>query len=77
MMLGVNDDTLVLLHKANEEVDVAVKTTNGLTKRQKLRNIVLQGDTFGSILASVQVENIGRACIEAGHGYDYKGNLKI
>ena len=75
--VGVDDDTLVLLHKANEEVDVAVKTTNGLTKRQKLRNIVLQGDTFGSILASVQVENIGRACIEAGHGYDYKGNLKI
>ena len=74
--VGVDDDTLVLLHKANEEVDVAVKTPNGLTERQKMKNIVLQGDTFGSILASVQVESIGRACIEAGYGYKYKQQLQ-
>ena len=75
--VGVDDDALVLLHKANQEVDVAVKTPNGLTERQKLRNIILQGDTFGSILASVQVESIGRACIEAGHGYKYKQKLQV
>ena len=75
--VGVDDDTLVLLHKANEEIDVAVKTPNGLTERQKMKNIVLQGDTFGSILASVQVESIGKACIEAGHGYKYKQKLQV
>ena len=53
--MGVDDDTLVLLHKANQEVDVAVNTPNGLTDRQKIKDIVLQGDTFSSILASVQV----------------------
>ena len=45
--------------------------------RQKIQNTVLQGDTFGSILASVQVESIGRACIEAGHGYKYKEKLQV
>ena len=75
--VGVDDDALVLLHKANQEVDVAVKNPNGLTERQKIRNIILQGDTFGSILASVQVESIGRACIEAGHGYKYKQKLQV
>ena len=28
-------------------------------------------------MASVQVDSIGKACLEAGHGYNYKGNLKI
>ena len=75
--VGVDDDTLVLLHKANKEVDFAVKTSNGLTDRQKIKNLVLQGDTFGSIMASVQVDSIGKACMDAGHGYEYKDNLKI
>ena len=63
---GVNDDNLVLLHKANEEVNMAVKTPSGLTDRQVLKDVVLQGDTWGSILASVQVDSIGKECEEAG-----------
>ena len=41
---GVNDD--------NEEVHMAVKTANGLSERQLVKNCVLQGDKWGSILAS-------------------------
>ena len=57
---GLNDDTLALIHEANKEVFMSVKTPYGLTERQVLKNIVLQGDTFGSILASVQVDSIGK-----------------
>ena len=60
---GVDDDTLALLYQANKEIHMAVKTPGGLTNRQVLRNIVLQGDTWGSILASVQVDKIGRPFI--------------
>ena len=74
---GVDDDTLVLLHKANEEVHMAVKTTNGLTERQVIKDIVLQGDTWGSLLASVQVDSIGKECQEAGYGYMYMDSLPI
>ena len=56
---------------------MAVKTPTGLTKRKILKDIVLQGDTFGSILASVQVDSIGKECVEAGHGYKYKNKLTV
>jgi hypothetical protein len=38
---------------------------------------VLQGDTFGSILASVQVDTIGKDCEESDYGYYYKDSLKV
>ena len=72
-----DDDTLHLLHEANKEIHMSVKTPHGLTDRQVLRNIVLQGDTWGSILASVQVDNIGKECLEEGHGYIYKDSLTV
>ena len=74
---GINDDTLVLLHEANRNIDMAVKTPYGLTERQNIKNTVLQGHTFGSILASVQVDSIGKECMAAGHGIKYKGKLPI
>ena len=64
--VGVNDDTLALLHQANKDVDMAVKTPSGLTDRQVIKNSVLQGDTFGSIMASVQVDSIGKECVKEG-----------
>ena len=64
---GVDDDTLALLYEANKEVHMAVKTPCGLTERQTIQNIVLQGDTWGYILASVQVDSIGKECMEDGH----------
>ena len=76
-MTRIADDTLALLHKANEEVHMAVKTPSGLTDRQTIRNIVLQGDTFGYILAFVQVDNIGKECMQAGHFYKYKEILPV
>ena len=56
---------------------MSVKTPSGLTKRQTIKNIVLQGDTFGSILASVQVDSIGKDVVNAGLGYQYKDSLDI
>ena len=75
--VGVDDDTLSLLYQANVEVHMAVKTPAGLTERQTIKDIVLQGDTFGSILASVQVDSIGQECMRAGHYYLYKDKLPV
>ena len=74
---GVDDENLALIHKANDEVHMSVKTPGGLTDRQVIKNIVLQGDTFGSILASVQVDAIAKDVEEAGLGYKYKQSLEI
>ena len=69
---GLNDDYLALIYRANERVHMAVKTRGGLTKRQEIKNSVLQGDTFGSLLAAVQVDTIAKDVEKAGVGYHYK-----
>ena len=57
---GVTDDTLAVLYEANKEVNVAVNTPNGLTLRQKIEKIILQGDVFGPIECSVSVDTFGK-----------------
>ena len=74
---GVKDDDLQLLYKANEEIYMAVKTPGGLTNRQKISNSVLQGDTWGPMLASLQVDKIGKSIEETEIGYLYKDQLPI
>ena len=63
---GLKDDILALVYEANKEVFMAVRIPEGLTDIQKLENIVLQGDTWSSLLASVQVDLIGKDCAESG-----------
>jgi hypothetical protein len=41
------------IHLVNAEINMAVKTTSGLTDRQVLKDVFLQGDTGGSMLASM------------------------
>ena len=74
---GINDDNLTLIYEANKNIKMAVNTPHGLSERQSIENVVLQGDTFGSILASVQVDSIGKELDEAGLGYKYKDTLAI
>ena len=75
--VGVVDNTLKLLYEANKEIKMAVKTPSGLTERQVVKDCVLQGDTWGSILASVQVDSIGKECVAAGHTYLYNDILPV
>ena len=45
---------------------MAVKTQHGLTERKTVNNIICQGDPWGSIQCSVQIDTIGRESLEAG-----------
>ena len=74
---GVKDDNLSLIYDANKEINMAVNTPNGLTERQVLKNVVLQGDTWGSILASVQVDSIGKDVEQSGYGNNYQDVLPV
>ena len=74
---GLKDDNLSLVYKANKEIFMAVNTPSGLSERQTLENIVLQGDTWGSLLASVQVDSIGQECSQSRYGYLYKNVLPV
>ena len=56
---------------------MAVNTPNGLSERHIIEDVVLQGDTWGSILASVQVDTIGKEIEDSGLGYKYKDVLPV
>ena len=75
---GVQDDQLAILYEANKTVDVSVKTPHGLTKREAIQKIILQGDVFGPIECSVTVDTYGKeALAEDKHLYVYKGCVKV
>ena len=53
---GVKDDKLALLYNVSKSSKVSVKTSVGLTDSFELKDNVLQGDVFGNILASSQID---------------------
>ena len=61
---GCKDDKLALLYDINKRNNVAVRTSLGLTDRFELYDNVLQGDVFGNILASNQIDKFGKQCLE-------------
>ena len=75
--VGIKDDDLILIYKANREIQMAINTPNGLTNRQSLSNVVLQGDTWGSLLASIQVDKICKDVESSGYGYKFKNILPV
>ena len=69
---GVDDDHLSLIYEANRDIVIKVKTPNGLTVEQTLKENVLQRDTLYSIIASNQVDTIGKTLLEDNPNYLYK-----
>jgi hypothetical protein len=74
----VQDDELALLYNINTKVNMAVKTPVGRTSRKSIFNVITQGDVFGPIMCSNQVDTIGRECLqERKYVYSYKGEVDI
>ena len=61
----------------HEKLHMSVKTPGGLTRRQIITNTVLQGDTWGSLLASAQADAIAKDVEKAEIGYTYKESMQI
>ena len=76
---GVKDDHLTLIYEANRDLLFKVKTSNGLTVEQDLKENVLQGDTLSSIIASNQVNTIEKKLLDENTDflYKYKGVVPI
>ena len=75
---GVVDDSLNLLYEANKEIYMKVKTPLGDAEEDVVENIVLQGDTWSPIMASVQVDKFGKECVEEEkYLYNFKNKVAI
>ena len=62
---GVKDDKLALLYEINKTNKVAVNTPDGLSERKSVENIICQGDPWGSLECSLQVDSIGKDSLKA------------
>ena len=60
---GVTDDSLALIFEANKNNKVAVNTPAGLSDRESVQEIVLQGEVFGPLQCSVQTDTFGKECL--------------
>ena len=75
---GVQDDKFALLYNANSNVNIAVRTPVGKTSRESIKNVITQGDVFGPLLCSKQVDTFGQECLnENRHTYVYRGEVEI
>ena len=62
----------------NELYKVAVKTPFGLSERETLNKIVLQGEVFGPLQCSVLVDTLAKECLEEDKFlYSYKQKVKV
>ena len=75
---GVKSDHFKLLYDINKVSKIAIKTTNGLTERRIVNEIVQQGGVWGPKFCSNQFDTFGKECeMEEKHQYKYKGILNI
>ena len=75
---GITDDNLGLIFESNRLNKVAVNTPAGVTAREDVEEIVLQGEVFGPLQCSVQVDTFGKECLKEGkHLYNYNNCVGI
>ena len=75
---GFNDDKLALLFNMNKSVNIAVRTPVGKTNRKNIKNAITQGDIFGSLLCSKQVDTFGQECLAMNkYTYMYRDEVEI
>jgi hypothetical protein len=75
---GVDDDFFSLLFEATRENLVAVKTPHGISERTTINEIVMQGDVLAPLISSLQVDTIGKECLQdKKHLYFYKDEVPI
>ena len=75
---GLQNDKLPLLFLENSNAKVAVKTSNGISQRIDIKNIVMQGSVWGSLFCTASVDKLGQLAYENEELlYWYKGAVAV
>ena len=71
---GFQNNKLPLLVKENEDAQVAIKTSTGLTRRVSISNVIMQGTVWGSLFCTSTMDMLGKeAYKQPEHLYKYHG----
>ena len=74
---GMTNDKLPLLFKMNQNAKVAIKTVQGITKRKDIKNIIMQGTVWGSLLCTSTLDKLPKQAYEnEALLFKYKGKYK-
>ena len=72
---GFLNDRLPLLYLSNKSAQIAVKTLSGMTERETISDIVMQGTVWSSSKCTVTMAKLGEISFE--NPYKYKGKVDI
>ena len=68
---GCNDDKLVLMHLENQNAKVAIKTSSGMTKREAIKNVIMQGTVTGGLCCTTTTDKLAKH-VYSNHSLLYK-----
>ena len=71
------DDKLGLVYQTSKTNMVAVNTAVGQSERTNIPEITTQGGTWGPMLCSNSIDQVGKYSLENGHFYNYKNMANI
>ena len=75
---GFTNDKLPILFQENQTAKVAIKTQEGISKRIDIKNIVMQGTVWGSLLCTTSMEKLGKYFYENKELlYTYKNEVEV
>jgi hypothetical protein len=56
----LKNDKLVLIHEESTIASIAIKTSSGITNRETIRNIIMHGTAFGSIICTSVMDKLAK-----------------
>ena len=75
---GLQNDKLTLLFKMNQNAKVAIKTSQGLTERVNISNIIMQGSVWGSLFCTRSMDKLSQKAYDnEALLYKYKGKVRV
>ena len=71
---GLKNDKLSLLFLENQNAKISIKTPGGKSKRFSIKNIIMQGTVWGSLLCTASMDKLGKMVYQNPElTYKYKG----
>ena len=75
---GLDNDNLSILFLENQNAEIAIKTATGITKRINVKNVIMQGTVWGSMLCTATMDKLGKLMYQNEKLlYKYKGKVGI
>ena len=62
--LGFNNDKLPLLFLENENATIAIKTSSGMTQREDISNIIMQGTVWAGLMCTATMNKLAKLAYE-------------